>query len=51
MEAEAEGQGEFKRVLRAVGLEVTAIVDEILQAGLQVDAKMWCEVVLCAEAK
>ena len=51
METETEGQSEFKRVLRAIGLEVAAIVDEILQAGLQVDAKIWREVVLCAEAK
>ncbi len=49
METEAERQGEFKGVLRAVGFEVTAIVDEILQAGLQIDAEMWCDVVLCSE--
>ena len=51
VESEADGQGEFKRVLRAVGLEEASVIEEILHAGFQVDAKIWGEVVLCTEAK
>ena len=51
MEADAEGQGEFKRVLRTIGFEVAAVIEEILHAGFQIDAEIWREVVLCAEAK
>ena len=51
VESEADGQGEFKRVLRTVGLEAAAVIEEILHAGFQVDAKIWGEVVLRTEAK
>ena len=38
-------------MLCAIGLDITAIVEEVLQAGLQVDTNMWREVVLQADAK
>lgn len=46
MEAEADGQGDLERVLCTIGLDVATVVEEVLQAGLQIDAKMWREVVL-----
>ena len=45
-EADAEWQGDAERMLRAIGLQVAAIVEEILQAGLQIEAEMRREVIL-----
>ncbi len=51
MEADAEWQGDAKAMLRAIALDAAAVVEEVLQAGLQIDAKMRREVVLQAESK
>ena len=46
MEADAERQGDAKAMLRAIAFNAAAVVEEVLQAGLQIDAKMRREVVL-----
>ena len=51
MEADAEGEGELKRVLCAIGLQVAAVIEEVLQAGLCIDAKVRNEVILDAKAE
>ena len=47
MEADAEGEGELKRVLCAIGLQVAAVIEEVLQAGLNIETNVRREVVLC----
>ena len=46
MEADAEWQGDAKAMLGAVGLYVAAVVEEILQAWLYVEAEVRRDVVL-----
>lgn len=46
MEADAKGQSDAEGMLSAIGLEVAAIVEEVLQAGLYVEAEVGGEVVL-----
>ena len=45
-QTDAEWQGDAKAMLRAVGLYVAAIVEEILQAWLYVETDMRRDVVL-----
>lgn len=46
MEADAKGQSDAEGMLSTIGLEVAAIVEEVLQAGLYVEAEVGGEVVL-----
>ena len=46
MNTNAERQGDAKRMLCAITLQATSVVEEILQAGLYVDAKMGREAIL-----
>ncbi len=48
MEAQADRQGDAKRMLCTITIEVAAIIKEILQAGLHVDTKMRGEIILNA---
>ena len=48
MEADAERQGNAKAMLRAIALYVAAIVEEILQAWLYIEAEVRRDVVLDA---
>jgi hypothetical protein len=49
MEAKTEGQGDAKRMLCTITLEVATIIKEVLQAGFHVDTKMRGEVILNTE--
>lgn len=51
MEADAEGQSNLKRMLCEIGIQVTTVIKEILQAGLDIETNVRREVVLQTEAK
>lgn len=51
MEADTKGQNDAEGMLCAIGLQVAAIVEEILQAGLYVYAKTGRKVILQTYAK
>ena len=51
MEAYTNGQGDAERMFCAVTLKVTTVIEEILQAGLHVDAQIGREVILSADAE
>lgn len=51
METDAEWERNLQRMLCTIGLDATAIVEEVLQAGLQVNTKVRREVVLQAKTK
>ena len=48
MEADAERQGNAKAMLRAIALNAAAVVEEVLQTWLQIEADMRRDVVLDA---
>ena len=48
MEADAERQGNAKAMLRAIALYAAAVVEEVLQTWLQIEADMRRDVVLDA---
>ena len=50
MEADAERKCHTERMLCAIGFQVTAVVKEVLQRGLQIDAEMGRKVVLQTKA-
>ena len=50
MKANAERQGDAKRMLCAITLQTTSVVEEILQVRLYVDAKMRRNIILDSKA-
>ena len=51
MEADTDGQSDTNRMLCAIGLQIAAVVEEVLQRRLQIDAKMGRKVVLQTKTK
>ena len=51
MKANADRQGDAQRMLCAITLQTTSVVEEILQARLYADAKMGREVILDTKTK
>ena len=51
MEANAEGQSDLERMLCTICLQVAAVIEEILQAGLDVEANVRGEIILSAKAE
>lgn len=51
METDAEGQGDLKWMLCAIGLQVAAIIEEVLQARFDIESKVRRKVVLDAKAE
>lgn len=46
MEADSKWQRDLQRMLCAIGLDAAAVIEEVLEAGLQVDTKVGSDVVL-----